>query len=383
MDPDPSRGGGRSQIVDCSSLLCHYNEPTMENPDFHRRTLIWFDGHGRHDLPWQQPRTPYRVWISEIMLQQTQVATVRGYFSRFLERFPDLQSLAQAPLDEVLRHWSGLGYYARARHLHQAAQQLMSAHQGQFPAELTALMALPGIGRSTAGAILSLGHGQAAAILDGNVKRLLARYFAVRGWPGQSAVLRELWALSERLVQPERPSDFTQALMDLGSLICLAREPRCEICPHLGECAAHRQGTVTQIPEKRPPSSRPVRTRVWLILRSPQGAVYLESRPLEGLWGGLLSPPEFEHLGALTQWLEEQGLSELALHTQPRQRHTFSHFHLDVTPLIADCPADFVLAKTGPGAFIRSDAQERLPAPVRDLLAALGEPGQPIFVPPP
>ena len=214
----------------------------MNPEEFGRRVLDWFDTHGRKRLPWKENPTPYRVWVSEIMLQQTQVATVIPYYERFMARFPDLAALADAELDEVLRLWAGLGYYARARHLHQAARIVRDRHGGEMPLDSALLQALPGIGRSTAGAILALATGQRQPILDGNVKRLLARFAAVEGWPGQSRVQAALWELAERYTPAERVADYTQAMMDLGAMICTPRRPRCEACPLAGGCVAHGRG---------------------------------------------------------------------------------------------------------------------------------------------
>lgn len=343
----------------------------MSDQDFQQRTLQWFDEHGRTDLPWQNPRDAYRVWISEIMLQQTQVATVRGYFERFIVRFPDSKALASADLDEVLSLWSGLGYYARARHLHQAADLVHRQHEGRLPQQIEALLKLPGIGRSTAGAILSLGYGQPAAILDGNVRRLLARFFRVEGWPGQTHVQAQLWALSEALVPRLRPDAFNQALMDLGALICLPRQPQCPKCPHVNHCRAYRDQVQQLIPTPRPKRAMPVRTCFWLILRSPEGRVYLESRPPKGLWGGLLSFPELASEVEIPDWFKRHGFAPIPLHRRPSQRHTFSHFHLEVTPLFGHVPSPSEEARARLSGFFEDAAVERVPAPVRELLGTL------------
>lgn len=339
--------------------------------NFQQRTLDWFDEKGRTDLPWQTPKDPYRVWISEIMLQQTQVATVIGYFERFIRRFPECDALASATLDEVLGYWSGLGYYARARHLHQAAGILQRHHQGRLPERLEDLVSLPGIGRSTAGAILSLGYGQPAAILDGNVRRLLARCYQIEGWPGHSRVQAVLWSLSESLVPRQRPDAFNQALMDLGALICLPRQPRCPECPHQNHCLAHLGKVQHEIPSGRPKRVMPVRTCVWLILRTPDEKVLLESRPLKGLWGGLLSFPELSLEQDIPLWLERHGFGPIPLHSLPRQRHTFSHFHLEVTPVIGHVSESSADDSCRSHRFFERDAVQRLPAPVRELLGRL------------
>lgn len=302
---------------------------------FATQVLDWFDRHGRHDLSWQQNPTAYRVWVSEIMLQQTQVTTVIPFFTRFMARFPDIESLASAPLDEVLHYWTGLGYYARCRNLHKAAQQIMQ-QGGRFPEGVPALLALPGIGRSTAGAIASLSMGQHAAILDGNVKRVLARFHAVAGWPGEAATLQTLWDIAERYTPAQRTAAYNQAMMDLGATCCTRTRPACNRCPLRSRCEAHALGQETQFPGRKPKKALPVKSVCFLILRQ-QDAVLLEKRPPTGIWGGLWSFPESSdtHHGMTHTILS--GYSEpLKPSTQPTFRHTFSHYHLDITPLLID-----------------------------------------------
>ncbi|VAX02589.1 A/G-specific adenine glycosylase [hydrothermal vent metagenome] len=310
--------------------------PSQEHSDFAHRLLGWFDRHGRHDLPWQQQRTPYRVWISEIMLQQTQVATVIPYFERFMAHFPDIATLAAAELDTVLADWSGLGYYARARNLHRAAQTVHSQHDGHFPADIEQVQALPGIGRSTAGAILSLALGQHHAILDGNCKRVLARYFALGGWPGKSSVLSALWNHAERLTPRQRSADFNQAMMDLGATVCSRSRPGCDSCPLAADCRAHIEGRQADFPGRKPKKTLPVRETVMLLLQDTEGRILLQRRPPTGIWGGLLSLPELPAGSNVTEAGREQwGLQvEKAAHW-PSLRHTFSHFHLHITPVHA------------------------------------------------
>jgi A/G-specific adenine glycosylase len=301
---------------------------------FAARVLAWFDRYGRKDLPWQQPRDAYRVWVSEIMLQQTQVATVIPYFQRFVARFPDLEALATSPLDEVLHHWSGLGYYARARNLHRCAQTIKLHHQGSFPREQHELEALPGIGRSTAGAIRSLGQGQPAAILDGNVKRVLARCFTIEGWSGSSAVLNRLWALSESLTPEQRCDDYNQAMMDLGSLVCSRSRPACGHCPLETLCQASRQGNPAAYPMRKPKKGLPLKATRMVILVDRKGRILLERRPPSGIWGGLWSLPECPPEAALEQWCRERMGFEIGpRHSLPVRRHTFSHFRLDIEPI--------------------------------------------------
>ena len=299
---------------------------------FAQRIIQWFDQHGRTDLPWQQNPTSYRVWVSEIMLQQTQVNTVIPYYARFMQRFPDVASLAAAPLDDVLHHWSGLGYYARARNLHRTAGIIVS-EGGQFPSTLVSMQALPGIGRSTAGAILSLAQGQPMAILDGNVKRVLARHQAIAGWPGQAQVLRQLWDVAEANTPSEHTAVYNQAMMDLGATLCTRSNPACDRCPVASSCRAYASGDWSTYPGKKPAKSIPVRTVQMLILRDLEGQILLEKRPPQGIWGGLWSLPEIPTGHDPEQWCLAQGLG---LPTWQRdlsmRRHTFSHFHLDISP---------------------------------------------------
>ncbi|MDQ2694431.1 MAG: A/G-specific adenine glycosylase, partial [Pseudomonadota bacterium] len=277
----------------------------MNGDDFSRRVLDWHDRHGRKNLPWQQAPTPYRVWVAEIMLQQTQVATVIPYYRRFLARFPDIAALADAPLDDVLHLWSGLGYYARARNLHRAAVILRDRHGGELPLDFAALRALPGIGRSTAGAILAQAAGRRHAILDGNVRRVLARYHAVAGWPGQAAVNDALWEYAEGHTPHDRLAAYTQAMMDLGALVCTRRRPACAACPLAGGCQAHAQGRETDYPETRPRRQLPVRATRMLLLCAATGEVLLERRPPSGVWGGLWSFPECPPAADVAGWCRE------------------------------------------------------------------------------
>ncbi|SEQ51688.1 A/G-specific adenine glycosylase [Ectothiorhodospira magna] len=300
---------------------------------FATRLLTWFDHHGRHDLPWQQGITPYRVWVSEIMLQQTQVTTVIPYYQRFMARFPDVTTLAQAPIDEVLHHWSGLGYYARARHLHQAAQQVMNHHQGRFPDTPEGLEALPGIGRSTAAAILAIACGQRQAILDGNVKRVLARHRGVSGWPGTTGVSRQLWTLAEAMTPTVRVADYTQAIMDLGATVCIRRRPVCDACPVATDCVALATGRQSLLPTPRPRRAQPLRNTVMLIICGPEG-VLLEQRPATGLWGGLWGFPEVSSIQAAPPWcVHHLGIPPDDIHTLASFVHVFTHFRLHITPV--------------------------------------------------
>ena len=293
--------------------------------------LAWFDEHGRKHLPWQIDKTPYRVWVSEIMLQQTQVATVIPYYEKFMQRFPDLASLAEAPEDDVLAHWSGLGYYARARNLHKCAKLAVSEHGGRLPEDIDKLIAMPGIGLSTAGAILSLALGQSHAILDGNVKRVLARYYAIDGWPGRTQVLNTLWDVSRQHTPATRTDDFNQAMMDLGATLCTRSRPSCERCPLAGECEAYRLGETALYPGKKPKKEIPVKSTVMLHLSDANGHLLLQRRPPSGIWGGLWSLPEVACIEDTREWLASAGLSANGpAASVARFRHTFSHYHLDI-----------------------------------------------------
>jgi len=342
---------------------------------FQRRLLAWFDRHGRHDLPWQRNPTPYRVWVSEIMLQQTQVKTVIPYYRRFMQRFRGVRALADAPVDEVMHLWTGLGYYARARNLHRAAQVIRDEHGGRFPRDIELLTSLPGVGRSTAGAILALSAGQHHAILDGNVKRVLTRFHAVEGWPGETAIARELWALSERFTPARRCADYTQAIMDLGATVCTRSRPACDACPVAAGCQGRAQGSPEAYPTPKPRASLPVRETVMLVLEDPKGRVLLERRPPVGLWGGLWSLPECAPGTDVRAWCRERlGLAVGECGERPGLRHTFSHFHLDIRVLHARAVcADLGVMEADGRVWYntrRPDARG-LSAPVKRLLDGL------------
>ncbi|MDP5064915.1 MAG: A/G-specific adenine glycosylase, partial [Haliea sp.] len=337
--------------------------------------LAWFDQHGRKDLPWQHDTSPYRVWVSEIMLQQTQVRTVTPYFERFMQRFPAVQALAEAPIDEVLHLWTGLGYYARARNLHRAAQQVCTDHGGEFPRSLEGLQSLPGVGRSTAGAILSIAFGQPAAILDGNVKRVLARYHAVAGWPGGSTVHRMLWDCAEKHTPQARIADYTQAMMDLGATLCTRSRPRCEDCPLQHTCAAHAEGRQSEFPGKKPRKALPTRSTVFLILRDAQGEVLLQQRPPSGIWGGLWCFPELASIEEANDWsIDHFGCAPETTQAGEPFRHTFSHYHLEIQPLHAqlDTRPEAIMAASDQLWYnVRQPSSIGLAAPVARLLATL------------
>ncbi|MDJ0916350.1 MAG: A/G-specific adenine glycosylase [Woeseiaceae bacterium] len=310
--------------------------------EFSKRVLRWFDEHGRKHLPWQRSRDPYAIWISEIMLQQTQVQTVIPYFERFMTSFPTLNALADAELDHVLAHWSGLGYYARARNLHRAAQVVRDEHAGQFPRAFDDVEALPGIGRSTAGAILSLAHGDRFAILDGNVKRVLARHAAVPGWPGKTAVHKRLWEIADERTPVERVDAYTQAMMDLGATLCTRSSPRCGECPVRRDCLARKQDAVTDYPGRRPKKEKPLKTTT-MVIAVDGGHIYMERRPPTGIWGGLWSFPEIDP-DQFDDW-SDSVIDGRETSREPMEtvRHSFSHYDLDILPVLVH--ADGVSSK--------------------------------------
>jgi A/G-specific adenine glycosylase len=327
-----SPAGAQVHTGESSPLVQSTHPDKRAQQRFAKCVLSWFEEHGRKNLPWQQDVTPYRVWVSEIMLQQTQVATVIPYFLAFVDRFPTITHLAQAPLDDVLAHWSGLGYYARARNLHRCAIEVVQHHGGDMPDTLDALQALPGIGRSTAGAILSLSMGKSEPILDGNVKRVLARVYGVGGWPGQKKVLDALWVLSEAVTPKADTGKFNQAMMDIGATVCKRSKPNCEHCPVANGCYAKEQDAVGEFPGKKPKKVLPIKQTVMLVLRNSRGELFLQQRPASGIWGGLWGLPELEHEEALQDWLIVKGIKSNAVANPLSQfRHTFSHFHLDIS----------------------------------------------------
>ena len=305
----------------------------MSPKKFQDAVLNWFDQYGRTNLPWQKSINPYRVWVSEIMLQQTQVSTVIPYFERFMHSYPTVETLAAAPLDEVLHHWTGLGYYARARNLHKTAQQVSNELGGLFPDNVSQLIELPGIGRSTAGAISSIAFKNQATILDGNVKRVLARFSATDGWPGKSAVVEKLWLIAETYTPYKRIADYTQAMMDLGATLCTRSSPNCEQCPLVKDCKAYQQGNPQDYPGKKPKKKLQVKTTFFLIIKNNQGALLLEQNPPAGLWGGLWVFPQCESQDQLEETYLKLGIQAESQHILAVKRHTFSHFHLDYQPV--------------------------------------------------
>ncbi len=352
-------------------------QPAVAADTLAMRVQHWQRHHGRHTLPWQHTRDPYRVWLSEIMLQQTQVATVLDYYARFLQRFPDVQALAAASQDEVLAQWSGLGYYSRARHLHRAAQQVVMAHGGVFPPSAAALQQLPGIGRSTAAAIAAFCFGERVAILDGNVKRVLTRAL---GFDGDLASAREtdrLWDEATALLPGHGVDTYTQGLMDLGATVCLARQPRCDVCPLQAGCVAHAQGRPEAYPVKTRKLRRGRRSNTWLWLNRP-GQVWLLPRPQQGVWAGLWSLPEFESVAEASAALAALPGTPAEL---PTLVHTLTHFDWTLQPLRWPLPARLpraataVLAERWPqGRWVPLDEALTLgiPAPLRRLITSNG-----------
>ncbi|PNL92835.1 adenine DNA glycosylase [Aggregatibacter aphrophilus] len=302
------------------------------NAPFAQAVLTWYDKFGRKHLPWQQNKTLYGVWLSEVMLQQTQVATVIPYFERFVKTFPNLTALADAPLDEVLHLWTGLGYYARARNLHKAAQVMRDQYCGKFPTEFEQVLALPGVGRSTAGAILSSCLNAPYAILDGNVKRVLSRYFAVNGWPGEKKTEDRLWQLTGEVTPNTQVADFNQAMMDLGAMVCTRSKPKCSLCPLQSNCRANAEQNWQAYPGKKPKKALPERDSYFLLLEK-DGKVALEQRENAGLWGGLYCFPQFADKQELLAYLASNGIQQYQ--EWAAFRHTFSHFHLDIYPIYA------------------------------------------------
>jgi A/G-specific adenine glycosylase len=350
---------------------------TIPPEAFADRLLDWFDAHGRHDLPWQTDKTRYRVWISEVMLQQTQVTTVIPYFQRFMHRFPDVGSLADAPLDDVLQHWSGLGYYARARNLHRAAERIRDEHDGRFPGNFESVIALPGIGRSTAGAILAIADDRRHAILDGNVKRVLARHEAIPGWPGDKRVADELWRVAERYTPVSRVADYTQAIMDLGATLCTRSRPACAGCPLSSTCAALAADRVADYPGRRKRKPKPLRSTRMLIVIHEQRRILLRRRPPQGIWGGLWCFPELadgDTVSSLCRALT--GAEPLSVGALTPFRHSFTHFDLDIEPLLAavSMPAAAVAESGLRWLSLDEPGDVGLPRPVTRLVDALREP---------
>lgn len=331
---------------------------------FAERLVAWQKAEGRHDLPWQNTRDPYRIWLSEIMLQQTQVTTVIPYYARFLASFPDVGALAEAPIEAVLEHWAGLGYYARARNLHRCAQVVAAVHRKNFPKSAAELAELPGIGRSTAAAIAAFAFGERAAILDGNVKRVLCRQFGIEGVPNATAVDRQLWELAEALAPAQDIEAYTQGIMDLGATLCTRSRPRCGDCPVAADCVARREGRQAELPTAKPKAAIPQRESTFVLFVA-DAKVMLERRPPAGLWGGLLVPPEGEPDDLAARY----GLRIVERETQPSLRHVFTHFRLTLEPVV--CRVEPPIQANEPGIeWLPLDraAEAGVPTPIAKLL---------------
>ena len=349
----------------------------LNTTEFHKKLLPWFDQHGRKHLPWQMNKNPYRVWVSEVMLQQTQVSTVIPYFLRFTEQFPDVIALAEAQENNVLHLWAGLGYYSRARNLHRTAKIIQQEYNGDFPNDVIRLQTLPGIGRSTAGAILATAFNQRATILDGNVKRVLTRVHGITEWPGKKSVEDQLWQLADNHTPTERIADYTQAIMDLGATLCTRSKPRCIDCPFQPSCLAHQQGLTAVIPKKKASSALPVREVTWLMLCYRE-QLLLQKRPSSGIWGGLWTVPEITgkvDADAIRQFCQQH--LQVAIEKAkplPSFRHTFSHFHLDIFPTrihLAKPPRKIMEDEQQVWYKLHQPQPLGIPAPVQSLLRSL------------
>ncbi|RMH22014.1 MAG: A/G-specific adenine glycosylase [Gammaproteobacteria bacterium] len=343
---------------------------TKDKDWFSRRIIRWQKNHGRNNLPWQVTDDAYPIWISEIMLQQTQVQTVIPYFQRFISRFPNVAQLANASEDEVLACWSGLGYYARGRHLRHAARLIMERHQGRIPNRLDDLMNLPGIGRTTAAAILSQAFGQRQTILDGNVKRVLCRFHALEGWPGSRTVEQRLWKLAEQHLPENEMRTYTQGLMDLGAMICLRKNPLCESCAISENCKAHLSGTTSRYPSARPARIRPQKSSHVLILTNSENHILLQKRPSSGIWGGLWSLPQIETDASDIN--HYAGIKYEALACTPPVRHQFTHFQLTLYPILARTRSRGKSVEPGFHAWYNQDEIHNIgmPAPIAKLLGS-------------
>lgn len=338
------------------------------NPLITSHILKWHDQYGRHDLPWQGSTDPYLIWISEIMLQQTQVATVIPYFQRFVTAFPNVSTLSNADIDTVLHLWTGLGYYARARNLHKTAQIIVNDHHSSFPTNFEDVLALPGIGRSTAGAILAFSQGQHHAILDGNVKRVLSRYYEIDGWYGKKTVADQLWELAQINTPKKRIQQYTQAIMDFGATLCKRSKPQCNTCPLANHCGAFQNNRVNELPQGKPKTVKPTKETTLLLIQNEQKEVLLQRRPPAGIWGGLWCPPE---TSSSKNKIQLDGLTITIKKKLPRFKHTFSHYHLMITPAIASSEQSKSQINEASDQIwynLDSPPQVGLAAPVKSLL---------------
>jgi A/G-specific adenine glycosylase len=340
-------------------------------PSFAQRLVAWQRTHGRHDLPWQGADA-YRVWLSEIMLQQTQVATVIPYYQRFVASFPNIATLAAASEEQVLAHWSGLGYYARGRNLHKAAQIIVEKFNGEFPHKFEDIVELPGIGRSTAAAICALAYHERRAILDGNVKRVLARYCGVAGWAGEKKVEEQLWQQAEALLPRQDVATYTQALMDMGATVCVRSRPRCAACPVQADCVALQTDRTAELPTPRPKKAVPERAAVFLLLMHGND-ILLEKRPGSGIWGGLWCPPQFDDEQAARDWFVRNGMDARDGERLETFTHTFTHFKLHVTPLKVQLARKPLRMMQRGSVWLDVEAAlgAAIPTPVRKVLGQL------------
>lgn len=356
-----------------SAARFRHLDPTPRSP-IAAALIEWHDRHGRHDLPWQRDRTPYRVWVSEIMLQQTQVATVIPYYERFMARYPDERALAAGSIDDVLHLWSGLGYYARARNLYRAAVRIREEHGGVFPRHFEAIARLPGIGRSTAGAILALSQAERWPILDGNVRRVLSRYFGIDGDPSAHATAALLWERAQACTPAVQVDTYTQAIMDLGATRCTRRQPRCSECPLSADCDARRSGRQQRIPAPRRRALKR-RRHTFMLLAVHSDSVLLMRRPPHGIWGGLWCLPEFPSHEAASAFLAERLRTTRRDLPRPLAsiEHSFTHFDLTITPLLALCDASAGVSDAPHTLWYdtRDPPAVGLPAPIKMLLQHL------------
>jgi A/G-specific adenine glycosylase len=356
-----------------SKSVARLSDSQFAAGDFSRRVIAWQRRYGRHHLPWQNVDDPYRIWLSEIMLQQTQVGAVVPYFQRFVERFPAVRDLARAAEDDVLALWSGLGYYARARNLHRAAKRIEQVHRGCFPDRFEDIVSLPGVGRSTAGAIAVFAFGQRYPILDGNVKRVLARCFGVEGYPGTASVAADLWALSERLLPETELKAYTQGMMDLGAQVCRRSHPACEQCPLATQCVARMRDRISEFPAPRPKKQRPRRSTVMLIMQC-NGQIMMEKRPSPGIWGGLWSFPETDDVeNAAKICVSRFGRKAEAVEPMVTIEHGFTHFSLTISALVCRVTQPGPEAEEPGRVWVTPEDAERyaIPVPVRKLIEAL------------
>lgn len=349
--------------------------------DFSNKLLAWHKLHGRFDLPWQNTTDPYAIWVSEIMLQQTQVATVIPYYERFMERFPTVQALANAEIDEVLHLWTGLGYYARGRNLHAAAKQVQTEFNGDFPQTLEQMMSLRGVGRSTAGAILSFAFSLRHPILDGNVKRVLSRVFGVDGWYGKKTVADQFWQLADQHTPEQGIARYTQAIMDFGATMCTRSKPNCDRCPFVKNCIAFKENRISELPGKKPKKANPIKSCIVLLIRNESDHVLLQQRPPSGIWGGLWTLPQIDtknnqkiiEADINTECNKQYGFKIQIVKKEKPFRHTFSHYHLDITPMYVSIKKETSIIEDSSSQWVdlTQPLQIGMPAPIKKLLKSL------------